>query len=482
MKTTTKKISDTKVEIKVTLDAADLKQARAGAIENLSKHLKIQGFRQGKAPLSLVEKNLNPNDIASETIDLAIRTRMQDVFNAAKITPLAITAANVAKYVPEESAEYTVTAEILPEVKLGDFKNLKTKMGNFEASKQDIQDIVDNIINAYAEKKVVKRAAQNGDEVIIDFVGKKDGVEFAGGSAKDHHLVLGSGQFIPGFEEGIVGHSAGDKFDLELTFPKDYPEKSLAGEKTVFEVLLKQVNEVVKPAEDDALAKKCGNFETMDELRADIKNNLETQNRHRLTEKYRDDLVKELVEKSKISAPDILIQDQLRFIRDDVVRNAAAYNLSLEQYLERAGQSFEEWEKAASELAEARVKASLALQILARDQKISATEEEVEAKVAELKDVYKKSKEAMANLKKPEVRQDIRNRMIIDKTMDFLVAANGGDAIMNQPTKQSEKPTKTKKASKSATSEAKPSQDKKAKTTKKTTSTSSKSEKVKKSE
>lgn len=446
MKTTTKNISDTKVEINVTLDAADLKQARADAIKNLSKHLKIQGFREGKAPLSMVEKNLNPNDIASETIDLAIRTRMQDVFNAVKIVPLAITAAKVSKYVPDESAEYVVTADILPDIKLGDFKNLKTKMENAEPSKQDIQDVVDNIVNAYAEKKAVKRAAQDGDEVIIDFVGKKDGVEFAGGSAKDHHLTLGSGQFIPGFEAGIAGHSAGDKFDLELTFPKDYPEKSLAGEKTVFEVLLKQVNEVVKPAEDDELAKKCGDFQTMDDLRADIKKNLEAQNRHRLNEKYRDDLVKELVEKSKISAPDILIQDQLRFIRDDIVRNAAAYGLTLEQYLERAGQTFEEWEKSASELAEARVKASLALQILARDQKITATEEEVEAKIAELKDVYKKSKEAMANLKKPEVRQDIKNRMIIDKAMDFLVAINNGKKAAEGKSAKNKESAKTTKA------------------------------------
>lgn len=476
MKTTTKKISDTKVEIKVTLDAADLKKARSGAIENLSKHLKVQGFRKGKAPLSLVEKNLNPNDIASETIDLAIRTNMQDVFNAVKITPLAITGANVTKYVPDDTAEYTVTAEILPEVKLGDFKNLKTKMESPEASKQDIQDIIDNILNAYAEKKVVQRAAKDGDEVIIDFVGKKDGVEFPGGSAKDHHLLLGSGQFIPGFEEGIVGHSSGDKFELELTFPKNYPEKSLAGEKTVFEVLLKQVNEVVKPEENDELAKKCGDFQTMDDLRADIKKNLETQNRHRLTEKYRDDLVKELVEKSKISAPEILIQDQLRFIRDDVVRNAAAYNMSLEQYLEHAGQNFEEWEKAASELAEARVKASLALQILARDQKISATDEEVEAKIAELKDVYKKSKEAMANLKKPEVRQDIKNRMIIDKTMDFLVAANGGDAIMNQPAKKEPKTTAKKPAK--TTKSSKPAAEKKVAKTVKASKTTKKSAKA----
>ena len=259
--------------------------------------------------------------------------------------------------------------------------------------------------------------------------------------AVPQRIIIGSNSFIPGFETGIVGHEPGDKFDLNLTFPKDYPEKSLAGQKTIFEVLLKQVNEVVKPKEDDELAKKCGDFKNMDELRADIKKNLEAQNRHRALEKYRDDLVNELAKSSKVAAPDILINDQLRFIRNDMSRNGASYGLSLEKYVERLGQTMEEWEKQARELAEARVKASLVLQILAREQKIEVAEEEVEAKIAELKDAYKKSKEALKQLKQPEVRQDIKNRMIIDKAMDFLVEANGGleEADQNSTKKSSKK-------------------------------------------
>lgn len=442
MKTTTKNLTDTKVELKVTLDSADLKTARAKAVENLAKNLKLQGFRKGKAPASLVEKNLPANEIASETIDVAVRTNMPAAFDQAKLAPIAIENVNVTKYVPDETAEYTVTADILPEVKLGDFKKLKVKLEKTEASDADVQEIVDNIIDAYAEKKVAKKAAAQGDEVIIDFVGKKDGVEFAGGSAKDHHLVLGSGQFIPGFEEGIIGHAAGDKFDLEVTFPKGYPEKTLAGQKAIFETLVKQVNEVVKPKEDAELAKKCGNFQSMDELRADIKKNLEAQNEHRATEKYRDDLVTELVKVSKVSAPEILIKDQLRFIKDDINRNAASHGMTFEQYLERTGQTEADWEKQARELAEARVKASLVLQILARDEKITVSDEEVDAKLAELKDVYQKSKEALANLKKPEVRQDIKNRMIIDKTLEYLVSVNQPKAT------KAEKATPKKKVTK----------------------------------
>ncbi len=458
MKTTTKKISETKVELKVVLDADDLHKARTQAVARLAANVKVQGFRKGKAPASLVEKQISPNDIASETIDLAVRTTMGVAFDQQKIAPIAIEKVDVTKYVPDETAEYQAIAEVLPEVKLGDFKKLKAKMDKTEPTAAEVQEIVDNIIRAYAEKNVVKRAAQNGDEVIIDFVGKKDGEAFAGGTAKDHHLTLGSGEFIPGFEEGIVGHAAGDKFDLEVTFPQDYPENSLAGQKAIFETLVKQVNEVVVPKADDELAKKCGNFETMADLKADIKKNLETQNRHRANEKYRDDLVKELVKGSKVAAPEILIQDQLRFINDDVSRNAASQGMTLEQYLERTGQTMEEWQKAAHELAEERVKASLVLQILAREQNITASPEEVDAKIAELRDLYKKSKEAMANLKKPEVRQDIRNRLIIDKTLDFLVSANESNT---KPDKSSTETTKTKKTTAKATKNSKEKTEKK---------------------
>ncbi len=454
MKTTTKKLTDTRVEIKVTLDAADLNKARERAISRLAANMKVQGFRKGKAPASLVEKQLSSNDIASETIDLAVRTTLPAAFAEAKQQPIAIENVNVTKYAPDDTAEYVATAEILPDIKLGDYHKLKASMDEISATEADIQEILDNITNAYAEKSVVQRPAAMGDEVIIDFVGKKDGEAFPGGSAKDHHLTLGSGQFIPGFEEGIVGHASGDKFDLELTFPKDYPEKSLAGQKTVFDTLVKQVNEVKKPALDDELAKKCGNFETFADLKADIKKNLEAQNRQRATEKYREALVAELVKSSKVSAPEILIRDQLRFIKNDVTRNAASRGMTFEQYIEHAGQTLEEWEKAAREVAEARVKSSLVLQILAQQEGISATDDEVSAQIAELRDVYQHSAEALKNLKKPEVRQDIKNRLIIDKTLDFLVAANA--EADKKATKKSSKDTKKDAKSAKAVKEPKP--------------------------
>ncbi len=424
MKVKSKKLSDTRVEITVTLDKNDLLKAKEKAIERLTKEVKLEGFRKGKAPKNMAEKVLDKNRVSQETIDIAVRTTVPTAFKEVEKAPLVIPNVNVTKYVPEEYAEYTATADILPEIKLGDYKNLKVKKTEAKVTDKDIDEIIQNIQKAYSEKKTEKKKAALGDEVIIDFVGKKDGEAFNGGSAKDYHLELGSHSFIPGFEEGIVGHESGDKFDLPLTFPKDYHEKTLAGKKTVFEVLLKQVNVINLPKLDDDFAKKCGPFKNIDELRKDISKNLKAQNDHRTNEKFKDDLVDALVKTSKVSAPEILIEDQLRMIRADVARNASASGEKLEDYLKANNLTEDEWEKQAREVAEKRVKASLILQILAKHAKIEVSDDEATAKIAELRDVYKKSPEALKNLKDPRVKMDIRNRMIIEKTLDFLVNEN----------------------------------------------------------
>jgi trigger factor len=424
MKCTTKKLSDTKVEIKVVLEKEDLKIAEEKATARLAKEVKVEGFRKGKAPLDVAKKHINPNDLASVTLDLAVRTSVPKAFEESKSAPLVIPNVEVTKFVPGETAEYTATADILPEIKLGDFKKLGVKKETVKVAAKDVDEVIENIRTSYAEKKVAKKKAEMGDEVVIDFVGSKDGVEFKGGSAKDFKLGLGSGQFIPGFEEGIIGHESGDRFDLELTFPKDYHAEELAGKKTNFNVLLKQVNEIVKPELNDELAKKCGPFKTVDELKEDIKKNLEAQNNLKTTEKYKDDLVNALVKASKVSAPEILVKDQLKMIENDISANAARQGLKFEDYLTQTGQTREDWEKTATSVAEMRVKASLCLQVLARDEKITVDEDVVDAKVAELREIYKNSKEALKNLKDPNVRQDIKNRLTIEKTLDFLVEVN----------------------------------------------------------
>lgn len=425
MKTKFKKVSDSRVEITVTLEAKDLKEAEKKALDKLAREVRVEGFRKGKAPAEVAKKFIPENDLNTETIDIAIRSSVVPAFREHEKMPLVAPNVNVTKYVPGEMAEYTAVADIVPEVKLADYKKLKVKPEKATVSETQIKEVLDNLANSLAEKKPVKRKAKLTDEVIIDFVGKKGGEPFNGGSAKDYKLVLGSKTFIPGFEEGIVGHEPGDKFDLKLTFPKDYGAKDLAGTKVVFETLVKQINEVTKPKIDDEFAKKIGPFKTLKDLKEDIKKNLTMQEEHRLNEKFKDDLINELVKTSKIPAPDILVEDQIKIIKDDMSRNAASRGISsLEEFVKMSGETMENWEKEAKKVAETRVKASLALQEVAIKEKVTVSDEEVAAKIAELKDVYKNSPEAVKSLKDPNVKMDIKNRMIIEKTLDYLVKTN----------------------------------------------------------
>lgn len=424
MKTKLKKLSDSRIELTVTLDEKDLKEAAEKAVVKLAKELTVGGFRKGKVPADVARKFIPENDLNAETADIAVRSTVINAFLQESRQPLALPGVNITKYVPGEMLEYTATADIIPEVKLGDYKKLGVKLDEVKVSDKDIDGTLDNLATSFAEKKVTKRAAKLGDEVIIDFVGKKDGKAFDGGSAKDYKLLLGSKTFIPGFEDGVVGHEPGDKFELPLTFPKDYGVKDLAGAKTVFDILVKQVNEIIKPAIDDELAKKCGPFKDLKALKEDIRKNLTAQTEHQIIDKYKNDLVEALVKKSTVSAPEILVEDQIKMMRDDVNRNAASAGTDFESYIARAGETPESWDKKAREIAAQRVKGSLVLQNLAIAEKITVSDDEVAAKLAELRDVYKKSPEAIKSLKDPNVKMDIKNRLIIEKTLDYLVKVN----------------------------------------------------------
>ena len=421
MKTKMKKLSETRVEIAVNLDAAEMQNAHNLAVKNLAKTVKVQGFRPGKAPVELAEKNINPTALIDEELNIAIQLALDPAFKEAKVQALEMPKIDVKKFVPTEMMEFTLTADVLPEVTLGDYKKLKAKKELKKVEDKDVEDVVKDVLATHAEKrKVDDRAAKKGDIVLIDFTGKENGVAFDGGSAKKYELEIGSKSFIDGFEEGIIGHKAGDEFVLNLSFPKNYHSADHAGKKVDFEVKLLEILEKIVPEMNDEFAKKIG-FKTMDEFRADVKKNLESRYEYSANEKFKDDLVADLVEKSKVAAPEILIKDQVNLIKADVERNVG---MGLSEYLKLTGETEEAWEKEAKKAAEIRVKASLVLQKVALAEKIDVEEKLVAAKIAELASVYGKSKEALTSLKDPRVRIDIKNRMVIEKTLDFLVKAN----------------------------------------------------------
>ncbi|MDK2899110.1 MAG: trigger factor [Patescibacteria group bacterium] len=426
METSVKNISDTKVKVTITLDTERLAIAEQVAVTKLAHDVKVPGFRKGKTPVAVAAKNIDPQVLQDKILDNAISKAVADAFLENKIQALDRPMVEVKKYVPGETLEFTAETEILPKIKLGNYKKLKITKEKISIETTEVDEVIERMRKGLAEKKEVKRAAKNGDETVIDFIGKKDGVAFDGGTGNDYPLTLGSNQFVPGFEEGVIGHKVGDVFDIELTFPADYGSAELKGAKVTFTTTLKAINEIVLPEINDEFAAKVGPFKTVSDLKADIKRELTSQKEHESNEKIKDDLVSQLVAISEVPVPEILITDQMKSIEQDFINNLMYQGLSIEQYLENNGfESKEKWlETEVRLVAEKRVKAGLVLAELSKAEKVEATTAELDAHVEAYRQQYAKNPEALKQFEQPEVRRDIANRLLTEKTVDLLVELN----------------------------------------------------------
>lgn len=428
MKTTVKNLSDTKVQLTISVDAEALANAEKVALVKLSKTVKVPGFRQGKVPASVAAKHVDPQALQEQLMDDAISKAVAEAFIAEKIQAIDRPMVDIKKYVPGDLLEFTAEVEVLPPVTLGDYKKLNVKAKKEAVKEADIAEVIERIRQGFAEKKDVTRAAKDGDETVIDFIGKKDDVAFDGGTGTDYTLKLGSGQFIPGFEEGVVGHKAGETFDLDLEFPADYHAKDLAGQKVVFTTTLKKVTELALPKVDDELAKKAGDFKTLDELKADIKREIESQKEREANDKLKDELIGALIDKSTVSAPEALVADQMRSIEQDFAQNLAYRGLDLHTYLDANGfESEDAWrEKEVKPTAVKRTQAGLVLNELSKAENISATDAEIDEHVEVHKRQYANNPEVLKQFETAEVRRDIANHYITEKTIERLVTLNGG--------------------------------------------------------
>ena len=426
MKTTVTHESDTRVKVVVAADHAELAAAEQVALKRLAKTVKVNGFRTGHVPLEIVKKHADLNALAQETLDAALNRAVAEAFLNNNLQVLARPEVEIKKYVPGELLEFTAEADVLPEVKLGDYKKLKAKKAAVNVDKKEIDEVIERIQKGLSEKKEVKRAAKIGDETVIDFVGKKDGEAFQGGTGKDYPLVLGSNSFIPGFEDALVGLKAGDTKDVKLAFPKDYHAKDLAGQDVVFEVTVKKVNSVKLPALDDKFAAKAGPFTSMEDLRKDIKAEITAQAERRAKDDLKDELVKQLVAKSTVSVPSVLRDDQIRSLEQDLRQNLMYRGRTLEQYFEEKGYADRDaWVKAeANDAADARIKAGLVLAQLSKELKIEATADELAAHINAYKQQYANNPKMAKHFDKPEAQREVANRLITEKTIDKLVELN----------------------------------------------------------
>lgn len=428
MKTKVENNSETQIVVTITLGKAELADAEKVALHKLAKTLKVAGFRKGKVPASVAAKHVEPSALAEETVENAVSKAVATVFVEQDLRVISRPDIELKKFVPSQELEFTATAEVVPKFKLADYTKLKApKQEVAKVTKKDVDEVVERIRTQMATRVDAKdRAAKDGDVVTIDYIGKKDDVAFDGGTATDYDLHLGSGSFIPGFEEGIVGHKAGEAFDLPLTFPKQYHSKDLAGAKVVFTTTIKKIQENQLPELNDEWAAKVGPFTSVKDLTDDIKRELTARQEQEAEQQLQDALLEQLVEKTKVAVPEVLRQDQLQSIEQDLTQNLMYQGLTLEKYLEEKGyKTRDEWiEKEAGELADKRVKTGMVLSELSRAEKLEVSQDELAARMAELRAQYDKQPEMLERLEDAEVQRDLSNRILTEKTIARLVELN----------------------------------------------------------
>jgi trigger factor len=410
----------------IALDKDELKSAEQVALSKLAKNVKAPGFRKGKVPSSVAAKHVDPEMLAQQTLEDALSKAVAEAFTAEGIQALERPAVEIKKFIPGSELEFTAEAEVLPSVTLGDYKKLTAKKMKPTVTTSDIDEILERMRSGMAVKKEVTRAAKMTDEAIINFIGKRDGVAFEGGTGNDYPLTLGSNSFIPGFEEKIVGKKTGETFDIDLEFPKDYHSAELKGAKVTFTTTVTKLNESALPEIDDAFAASAGSFTTVAELKADIKRELMDQKEREASEKLKDELVSQLVDISTVPVPDVLIKDQSDSIERDMTQNLMYQGISLDQYLENKGfESKEKWlETEVADTAKKRVQAGLVLAELSKVEKIEATTKELDDHVELYRKQYANNPQMVAQFEQADARRDIANRLLTEKTVDRLVELN----------------------------------------------------------
>jgi len=409
------------VLLTISAAAAELEPIRVHTLGHFVHDVKIPGFREGKAPLELVEKHIDQQRFMNEFMEHAVNDLYNQAVVQEKLRVVAPPQIEVKKFVPFTTLEFTAEALIVKITKLADYKTIKQTKEAVSVTAKDIDAVINDLRQRAAQRTETKEAAKNGNEVVIDFSGKDaKGDPVPGSEGKDFPLMLGSNQFIPGFEDNLIGLKAGDKKDFTIAFPKDYGVKSLQGQKVTFSVEVKSVNVLYETAEDDAFAAKVSPFKTIAELKADIKKQLLSERESQANRLLESQIVDEIVQKSQVSLPAQLVEEQVMRMEEDEKRNLVARGTTWEEHLKQEGLTETTHRDRHRPDAERNIKAGVLLGEISELEKVSVTPEELSIRTQILKG-QSPDPAMQAEMDKPEIQRDLRARMLTEKTMAKLV-------------------------------------------------------------
>lgn len=402
------------------VEAARFDEAIKKVYDKSAKYFNIPGFRKGKAPMAIVEKYYGDEIFYEDAFNEIVPEIYEKELKENNIEAVSKPDLDVTQIGKGQDLKFTAIVQTKPEVKLGKYKGIELKKVEYNVSDEDI----DHEIGHMAEKNarivpVEDRAVEEKDITVIDFEGSVDGVKFEGGKAEGHELEIGSGSFIPGFEEQIIGMKIDEEKDITVKFPEDYFSEDLKGKDAVFKVKLHEIKRKELPEINDDFAKDTSEFETLAELKNSIKEKLEEENKSRAKYETEEAAIKEACKATEIDIPSGMIETELDNMVKDVEARLSYQGMNMEMYLQMIGKTMEEFKKEGEEQAKEAVKTRLVLEQIVKDEKLEADSDKVEEKLEEMAKAYGKDKE---ELRKNEYFMDyIKKQLTQEAAIDLIV-------------------------------------------------------------
>lgn len=412
--------TETQAIFTVALGTAALAPIKKEVYDDLRRRVRAAGFRPGKAPDMIVERELGAATVQSEFVDHALQHAYADAVKQLALPIVGQPHVSLEKFVPYDTLEFKVTVDLLPKVKLADYKSIKVKRPKIDVDKAEIDKTLEELRRREAARLDSEQPAKLGDEVVFDFDGTKDGQAVAGASATDQTLRLGSGSFIPGFEEQLVGLRVGDAKTFDIKFPKTYHEPSLANQVVTFAVKLTKVTDLVLPELNGEFIARVSPFTSVAELRADIESRIAAEKSEQSARRYEEEVLDTIVSKSTYKVPESLVTEQLGRLRTELDQNLAYSGLNIEKYLEMTKKTAADMDAEMRPEAEKRVGLAMVLTEVANAENISVTKDELDAELERLRKDYPDPK-AQAELDNPATREEIYNHLMSSKVVAALV-------------------------------------------------------------
>ncbi|WP_207653058.1 trigger factor [Acutalibacter muris] len=416
-------VETNKHELLLEVTPEELNQAINEVYRRESKRMNVPGFRKGKAPRAFIEKYYGEDVFFQAAVDHLYNPMMNAAIEQSELEVVGVNSYSIEKISKEEGIEAKLTVTVQPEVKIDGYKGIEVVKESVEPTAEEIDSEIERVRQRNSRVVTVEdRAAEDGDIVVIDFDGYTDGKQFDGGKAENFDLTLGSGQFIPGFEEQVVGHNVDDEFDVKVKFPEDYHAEELKGKDATFKIKLHEIKHRELPDVDDEFVKDVSEFDTLEEYRKDLENSIRTRKEHAAETSTEQQLIKAIVDKVEADVPQMMIDREVDEIINSFDMQLRDQGMNLETYLKYTQGTVEALQEQYRERAEQQVKVRLGLAKIAEQESLEVTDEEIEAEYKKIADAYGMPIENVkAMVRSKDISKDVANQKAMDLVKESTV-------------------------------------------------------------